>query len=91
MAANAKSMQLNMRVQPAQRDVIARAAKIRHKSMTDFVIDAATEAAEDVLLNQRAFMVEDDQFEALVRAMDSPVSENPALQRTLSTPAPWER
>jgi uncharacterized protein (DUF1778 family) len=91
MAANAKSMQLNMRVRPAQRDVIVRAAKVRHKSLTEFVIEAATEAAEDILLNQRIFTASDDQIEEFLRVMDSPVSENPKLQETLSKPAPWDQ
>jgi uncharacterized protein (DUF1778 family) len=91
MTANVKSMQLNMRVHPAQRDLIARAAKARHKSMTEFVVDAATEAAEDILLNQRVFTADDDQLEELLRIMDRPVSDNPELQRTLSKPAPWEK
>ena len=91
MANGAKSMQLNMRVHPAQRDVIARAAKVRHKSMTDFVVEAAIEVAEDILLNQRIFMADDNQMEEFLRVMDSPVSENPLLQKTLGTPAPWDQ
>lgn len=91
MAATKKSLQFNMRVHPAQRDIIARAAELCHKTMTDFVIDAATEAAEDTLLNQRVFVADDEQYEELLRIMDSPVSENAALQYTLSKPAPWER
>lgn len=91
MAASAKSMQLNMRVNPAQRDVIARAAKLRHKTLTEFVIEAATEAAEDVLLSQRLYIVNDDQIEEFLRVMDSPVSENPVLRENLSKPAPWDQ
>ncbi len=91
MAASSKSMQLNMRVHPDQRDVIARAAKLRHKSMTEFVVEAAMEAAEDILLNQRVFMANDEQIEEFLRLMDSPVSENPVLQETLSKPAPWDQ
>lgn len=91
MAASGKSMQLNMRVSPAQRDVIARAAKVRHKSLTEFVVEAATEAAEDTLLNQRIFTASDDQIEEFLRVMDSPVSENPVLRKTLGKPAPWDQ
>jgi len=91
MAASTKSMQLNMRVHPAQRDVIARAAKVRHKSLTEFIVEAAIEAAEDILLNQRVFMASEDQIEEFLRVMDIPVSENPVLQKTLNTPAPWDR
>ncbi len=91
MSANIKSMQLNMRIHPAQRELIARAAKARHKTMTEFVVDAATEAAEDILLNQRVFAADDDQIDELFRIMDSPVSDNPDLQRTLGKPAPWDK
>ena len=91
MTSGSKSMQINMRIRPAQRELIARAAELRHKSVSDFVIDAATEAAEDALLKQRVFLVDDEQYKHILRIMDSPVSENPALQKTLDTPAPWEQ
>jgi len=91
MADSVKSMQINMRVHPAQRELIARAAKARHKTMTEFMVDAATAAAEDIILNQRVFLADEEQFEELLRIMDSPVSENAALLRTLATPAPWDK
>ena len=79
-----------MRIRPAQRELIARAAELRHKSVSEFMIDAATEAAEDALLKQRVFLVDDEQYNQILLIMDSPVSDNPALQKTLDTPAPWE-
>jgi len=84
-------MQINMRIRPAQRELISRAAELRHKSVSEFMIDAATEAAEDALLNQRIFLVDDDRYKQILRLMDSPVSDNPALQKMLKTPAPWEQ
>lgn len=42
MAGEIKSMQLNLRIRPAQRELIARAAELRHKNVSEFVIDAAT-------------------------------------------------
>ena len=91
MATGSKSMQINMRIRPAQRELIARAAELRHKSVSEFMIDAATEAAEDALLKQRVFLVGDEQYKQILQIMDSPVSDNPALQKMLNTPAPWER
>jgi len=91
VATGSKSMQINMRIRPAQRELIARAAELRHKSVSEFMIDAATEAAEDALLKQRVFLVDDEQYSQILQIMDSPVSDNPALQKTLDTPAPWER
>ena len=91
MTTESKSMQINMRIQPAQRKLISRAAELRHKSVSEFMIDAATEAAEDALLKQRIFLVDDDRYKQILRLMDSPVSDNPALQKMLDTPAPWEQ
>ena len=91
MVTGSKSMQINMRIRPAQRELIARAAELHHKSVSEFVIDAATEAAEDTLLKQRVYLVDDEQYKQVLRIMDSPVSENPALQQTLDSPAPWEQ
>jgi len=91
VTTESKSMQLNMRIRPAQRELISRAAELRHKSVSEFMIDAATEAAEDALLKQRIFLVDDDQYKQILRLMDSPVSDNPALQKMLDTPAPWEQ
>ena len=91
MTTESKSMQINMRIRPAQRELISRAAELRHKSVSEFMIDAATEAAEDALLKQRIFFVDDDRYKQILRLMDSPVSDNPALQKMLDTPAPWEQ
>jgi uncharacterized protein (DUF1778 family) len=91
MVTGSKSMQINMRIRPAQRELIARAAELHHKSVSEFVIDAATEAAEDTLLKQRVYLVEDEQYKQILRIMDSPVSDNPTLQQTLDSPAPWEQ
>lgn len=38
---------LNLRIRPAERDLIDRAAKARGKNRTDFVLEAARAAAEE--------------------------------------------
>lgn len=91
MTTEAKSMQLNMRIRPAQREIITRAAELRHKTVSEFVIDAATEAAEEAISSQRVFVADDTQYEEILRIMDSPVADNPALLKTLAQAAPWER
>ena len=48
-AANSMSIKretLNLRIKPAERDLIDRAAKARGKNRTDFVLEAARAAAE---------------------------------------------
>ncbi len=74
-----------------QKTLIQRAAAVRHKTLTEFMLDAATEAAEEVLSSRQVFMADSEQFEAVLEIMDQPVAENPALQRMLRKPAPWEQ
>ena len=44
---------LNLRIKPAERDLIDRAAKARGKNRTEFVLEAARAAAEEALIEQR--------------------------------------
>jgi uncharacterized protein (DUF1778 family) len=92
--ATAKALRtapINLRVRPAQRDLIDRAAKLLDVPRTDFMLEAATRAAENVLLDQRLFVLDEAAYQAFEKALSEPVSANPALQRLLKTPAPWER
>ena len=43
----AKRDTLNLRIEPEVRGLIDRAAKVRGKNRTDFILDAAQQAAED--------------------------------------------
>jgi uncharacterized protein (DUF1778 family) len=82
---------LNIRVQPAAKDLIDRAAKAVGKNRTEFIIAAAHREAEAVLMNQRLFMLDGEAFEAFNAALDQPPQENPELRRLLETPAPWDK
>lgn len=69
--------------------MLRRAAELARKSLTDFVLDAACQAAEQTLLDQRLFMVTGDQYQALLDMLDRPESDNPGLAALFSRKAPW--
>lgn len=81
---------INIRALPAQRDILDQAAAASGKSRTEFILEAACDAAENLLLNQRYFGLEPGAFEAFERALTAPVKDNPALRRLLTEPAPWD-
>jgi uncharacterized protein (DUF1778 family) len=81
---------INIRVLPAQKALLDRAAAVRGKSRTDFIMEAACEAAENVLLDQRYFGLEASAFKTFERALAAPVKNNPALRRLLTGRAPWD-
>lgn len=87
----AKRDTLNLRIKPEVRDLIDRAAKVRHKNRTDFILDAARTAAEEALLDQALFMVSEEAFAEFVERLDQAPTPNSRLQKTLQSPAPWDK
>jgi uncharacterized protein (DUF1778 family) len=82
--------QLNIRASRAQRDTIDQAAAILGKTRTDFILESAVRDAQNVLLDQRFFLVSDLAFERIIELIDNPPPPSDALRKMLKTPAPWE-
>ena len=82
---------VNVRVSADDRDLITRAAVALGKNRSEFMLDAARQAAQDALLDRTLFRLDSDRFEAFTALLDAPPTPNDKLKRLLSTPAPWER
>lgn len=81
---------LNLRIKPEVRGVIDRAAGLLGKTRTDFVLDAARQAAENALLDRVVFAVSPRAYAEFLKRLDAPPRANPRLRRALQTPAPLE-
>ena len=86
----AQSVPINMKAEPQVRSLIDRAAKIVHRNRTEFVLEAAIQRAEEVILDQQLITVDEERFERFVAALDAPPASNPRLQRLMERKAPWE-
>ena len=82
---------INLRASAEQKALIDRAARRLGKSRTEFVLDTMREAAENVLLDQRLFSLDEATFSAFEAMLDARVEAGDALRRTLSASAPWDR
>ena len=82
---------ISLRIPPAARDLIDRAAKATGRTRTDFMLEAARRAAEEALLDQRFFYLDAAEYAAFERALDTPPRKLPELRKLLAEPAPWER
>jgi uncharacterized protein (DUF1778 family) len=91
MLTDAKRETLNIRIKPEVRDLIDRAAKSRGKNRTDFILDSARLAAEDILLDQVIMSVSPQAFEQFLVRLDMPPKPSDRLMKTMVTLAPWER
>ena len=81
---------LNMRIKPELRRLLDTAAELTGKNLTDFVLDAARQAAQSALLDRVVIPLEDKTYEAFVALLDAPPQPSERLRRSLQTPAPWE-
>ncbi|TAN68017.1 MAG: DUF1778 domain-containing protein [Methylobacter sp.] len=81
---------LNIRIKPEERMLIDRAAKARGKNRTDFILNAARLAAEEVLLDQKIITVSPEMYAEFVARLDMPPASNERLRKTMQTPAPWD-
>lgn len=85
-----RSQNLNIRVLPRERTLISRAAEAANQTVSEFVLSAARGRAEEVLLDRRTFVLDEDAFRAFEAALDVPPRDNPALARLLRRKPAWE-
>ena len=85
-----RSARLGLRASPEQEAVLCRACAVAHKSLTEFILDAACQAAEQTLLDQRLFMVSGGQYQALLDLLDQPEQANEGLRDLAKRKAPWD-
>ncbi|MEW5944272.1 MAG: DUF1778 domain-containing protein [Pseudomonadota bacterium] len=82
---------LNIRIKPEVRNLIDQAAKSRGKNRTDFILNAACQAAEEALLDQVIFMADPKAYADFIARLDSPPAPNEQLRKTMQAGAPWDK
>jgi uncharacterized protein (DUF1778 family) len=80
---------INLKVSPEQRDLIDHAAKLLGINRSAFMLDAACDRAQTVVLDQVFFNVDANRFKQFIELLDAPPGPNPALERLLTVKAPW--
>lgn len=81
---------INLRALPEQRDLIDHAATLLGKNRSDFMLEAACERAQSVLIDQVFFSLDADQFQKFTAMLDAPPKPNAGLERLMAVKAPWE-
>jgi len=85
-----KDFPMSMRLPESDVAIIDRAARLRGRSRTEFVRDAAVRAAEDVLMDSGLVRMSAESFDAFVAVLAAPATPVPELVELVRRPAPWE-
>jgi uncharacterized protein (DUF1778 family) len=80
---------INLRARPEQRDLIDQAATMLGKNRSDFMLEAACDRAQSVLLDQVVFRLDPRRFKEFVRQLDAPPAPNEGLERLMAVKPPW--
>ncbi len=84
----AKETRLSVRISPAQKAIIARAARMCHTTLTEFVIDNAVQAASQLLDEETHIRMTPEEFEHFCSALDAPPAKNlKAMRKLLDQPS----
>ncbi|WP_418146052.1 DUF1778 domain-containing protein [Actinobacillus pleuropneumoniae] len=81
---------INLRAMPDQRDLIDYAASILGKTRSDFMLETACQAAQNVILDRTVFQLNEQAFEQFNRLLEQPTADNSGLDKLLNTKAVWE-
>jgi uncharacterized protein (DUF1778 family) len=80
---------INLRALPQQRDLIDQAANLMGKNRSDFMLEAACDKAQAVVLDQVFFSLDAAKFRAFSKLLDAPPAPSPGLERLMAHVPPW--
>ena len=88
MATVKKQKVVNLRIDEVRLNLIDEAAKLKGKSRTEFTIEAAYKEAEQAILDQKIYILDEADYEYLSRTDHEP---DPKLVKLFESQSPWEQ
>jgi uncharacterized protein (DUF1778 family) len=85
-----KEARVALRVSHEQRALLDEASRAEGTSLSEFLLQAATRRAEDVLAERRRFSLDAEQWAELVELLDRPAADRPRLARLLAEPSVFD-
>ena len=81
-----KSERIDVRASLPVKQLLQDAARVAHKNVSEFLLDAGIMAATQTLADRSRFELSDAKWLAFQAALDQPVSAKPKLKKLLSEP-----
>jgi uncharacterized protein (DUF1778 family) len=78
-------------MRPLQKDVIARAAELKQTTMTNFMVEQAFNAAQQILADQAHFYLSPEKWDEFCAALDAPPRDLPELRKLLTEPSVFDK
>jgi len=86
MIISKRTDRIDLRLYPEAKEALQVAASLRHKSVSEFILDSALGAADEVLADRRQFNLNAQQWEAFQAALDAPPRTLPRIEKLMQEP-----
>ena len=86
-----KDRRFQLRTTAREETLIKVAAERQGINVTDFILSAAREKAEEALADQTRFILNEEQWKKFMEALDRPAKEKPRLKKLFTEPHIAER
>lgn len=92
MKPDVREAPISIRARKSQRDLIDMAASLVSKSLTDFMLEVACREAQNILLDQRLFLLNHNQFKAFIEELDAPITpeRQARIDNLMNRKSQWE-
>jgi uncharacterized protein (DUF1778 family) len=87
----ARSERVDLRMTPAVKRTLQRAAAVANKTLTEFLLDNGLNAAFDTLADRRVFQLDEKRWAEFMRQLSVSPRDNPRLRKLLARRPAWNR
>jgi uncharacterized protein (DUF1778 family) len=81
-----RDRRFQLRATAKEETLIKVAAERKGLNVTEFILSAACEKAEEALVDQTRFLLNDGQWKAFMAALDRPARQKPRLRKLFAEP-----
>lgn len=82
---------IQIRASAATKAILNRAAAMRGQKLSEFMLESARARAEETILDQRLFALDDDTYRQFIAMLDAPTKPDKALRARMARKPAWER
>jgi uncharacterized protein (DUF1778 family) len=82
---------IQIRASAATKAILNRAAAMRGQKLSEFMLESARARAEETILDQRLFALDDAGYKAFLAMLDAPAKPDKALRARMKRQPAWKR
>jgi uncharacterized protein (DUF1778 family) len=86
-----RSERVDLRMTPAAKRTLQRAAAVTNKTLTEFLLDTGLNAAFETLADRRVFQLDQKRWDAFMAALSARPKNNPRLRKLLARKPAWDK